>query len=66
LSFGITAFDVSALMQDGTTKTAFTTADDWTDIKSVTFGVSGADTFRGSAVTRTAQASFFPRNILSH
>lgn len=66
LAFDLDNFQVSILQRDGTTKTAFTTSDVWTNIKSLTVSITGKQTFLKQTVKRTLSASFFPRNVLSN
>lgn len=63
---GVQNFQVSALMQDGTTKTTYIPGDDWSLLKAIRISVTGTDTVQGKPVTRTLSADFFPRNILSN
>lgn len=65
LVFGISDFQVVLNMKDGTTKTSFSQSDDWSQIKSIAVTLTGQDTYRGSTITRSLSAEFFPRNILS-
>lgn len=65
VSFNISDFQVVVTMQDGTTKTAFTTADPWTSISTVQVTVTGSDHYAGNTTTKTLSTQFFPRNILS-
>ena len=66
VAFNITDFQVQALMQDGTTKTAFAPTDAWISIKQIQIDLSGAETFAQKLVTRTVTGKFFPRNVLSN
>ena len=66
LAFDLDNFQVSILQRDGTTKTAFTPSDTWTNIKSVTVAITGKDKFLKQTVKRTLSASYFPRNVLSN
>lgn len=66
ISFGITNMQVSILMQDATTKTAFTTADAWDQIKSIDLTLTGVDEYRNQNITRSLIGKFFPRNVLSN
>lgn len=63
---GVSAFQVVARMQDGTTSAAFAPGDDWSDIQSLQFNLTGIDRAFGEDVVRTLTAEFFPRNILSN
>lgn len=63
---GVTDFQVSALMQDGTTRTTFVAGDDWSDIRALQISITGQDSHLGEPIIRTLNAQFFPRNILSN
>lgn len=63
---GVQDFQVTALMQDGSTKTTFIPGDDWSKLKALRISVTGTETVQGEALTRTLSADFFPRNILSN
>jgi type IV pilus assembly protein PilW len=65
LVFGITDFQIVLNMKDGTTKTSYTQSEDWTLIKSIAITLTAQDTYRGTPITRSLSAEFFPRNILS-
>ena len=66
VSFGVTGLSVNVLMQDGTLKSSFTTADDWTEIERVEPTLSAGETYRGQLMTRSLAGQFFPRNVLSN
>jgi type IV pilus assembly protein PilW len=63
---GVTDFQVSALMQDGSTRLTFIPGDNWSQLKSISVSVTGRDTALGKTLNRTLAANFFPRNILSN
>ena len=63
---GVEDFQVTALMQDGTTKNTYIAGDDWSQLKALRISVTGTDTVQGEALTRTLSSDFFPRNILSN
>lgn len=66
VSFGITNFQVKALLNTGVTKLTFLPTDVWTLITKLQIAISGEDRFGGSPLERTLSGSFFPRNILSN
>lgn len=66
VSFGITDFQVSAIMQDGSTKTAFTSSDAWNTIAQIQIDITGQDRYAGRLLTKTVTGKFFPRNVLSN
>lgn len=63
---GVQDFQVTALMQDGTTKDTYIAGDDWSQLKALRIQVTGTDTALGEQVSRTLSSDFFPRNILSN
>lgn len=63
---GVSGFQVTAYMQDSTTKTSFAVTDTWTQIRSIDVSLSAQDSFEGQAMNKTVSAQFFPRNILSN
>lgn len=66
ISFGISGFNVEAVMQDGTTKTSFSESDSWTQISLVKITLKGQDSFAKETIERTLIGQFFPRNVLSY
>ncbi len=66
VAFGIQDFQVSAHMNDGTDKSALTSADDWTDIAYLNLTISADDSFGGQSISSTLSSRYFPRNILSN
>lgn len=66
VAFDMTQFQVSISMQDGTTRTSFTTADNWTQITALVASLTGDERYNGQVISRTLSSSFFPRNILSN
>ncbi len=64
--FGVSDFQVTITESTGTTKTSFSSSDDWTDIQSVDISLTAADTSSLQDIDRTLNASFFPRNVLSN
>lgn len=64
--FGLTDFQVTATLNDGTVQTSFATGSDWSTLKFLTITLSGSDTSRGRQIAKTVSSQFFPRNILSH
>ena len=66
IAFRIQNMQVSALMRDNTTKTSFTTSDNWALIKALKIDLTGNDRFAGETLVRTVTGEFFPRNVLSN
>jgi prepilin-type N-terminal cleavage/methylation domain-containing protein len=62
---GIAGFDVRIRLTDGTLVDTFTATQDWTTIRSIEVSVRSEIDVRGTAVDRTMQAAYFPRNVLS-
>jgi hypothetical protein len=62
---GITGFQVSAVMSDGTVRTGFLRTDDWSQIAAIEISLSNATSYQKKAITRSLTARYFPRNILS-
>jgi len=63
---GITDFQISFLMQDGSTDTSFANTDDWSLIRRVRFGLSAQREMRDRTVSRALTTDVFPRAILSN
>jgi len=61
----ISDFQISILMNDGTTKNSFTNADSWRSIKTIRISLSGQETTLGRLIQRQTSGEFFPRNVLS-
>jgi hypothetical protein len=66
VSFGITDFQISLTLADGSTRSAFSDTDNWTLINAVSLSLSGQDSFRKKVIQRTLTAAYFPRNVLSN
>jgi hypothetical protein len=66
VAFGITDFQVTARMQDGTERASFAPTDPWTSIQTLRLDLSGSEKHAGGAINRTERVSFAPRNILSN
>jgi hypothetical protein len=66
VAFGLTNLQVVIHMVDGTEKTSFGIADDWTQIESIEVTVAGEQSFRGVPMQASLSSRFFPRNILSN
>jgi type IV pilus assembly protein PilW len=58
-------FQVSALMQDGTTLSTVPATTDWTKLYALEIRLVGRSTFLRRTMERTLVGRFFPRNILS-
>jgi hypothetical protein len=65
VTFGISQFQVSAILQDNTVMTTFGAGDNWGDLKSVEVSISGTETHRNGMIETTFTSRFFPRNVLS-
>ena len=63
---GIDDFQVTLLLQDSSSATTFTVNDDWSQIQSVQFLMTGRRDLRDRSVMRTMTAAVLPRNVLSH
>ena len=64
---GVTAFQVEAVMQDGTTKTSLANTDNWTLVQAIRLTITGTENMPGRKTTvRTVVGEYFPRNILSN
>ena len=64
--FGVSDFQVSINYPDGTSTDSFTVDDNWTQIASLQISITVEDSFAGKQISRTMEAEFFPRNILSN
>lgn len=65
VAFGVTDFQVTAEMQDGTSSSFFTSSDSWTQLKAVGVRIVGSDHYAGRTITRTVRGEYCPRNVLS-
>ncbi|MBX7145463.1 MAG: prepilin-type N-terminal cleavage/methylation domain-containing protein [Oligoflexia bacterium] len=63
---GVSGFQVTAYMQDSSTKTSFGVTDTWTQIRALDISITGQASFEGQNMSKTVSAQFFPRNILSN
>jgi len=52
-------------LNDSSTRTSWTRADQWDDIQSIEVTLTGTETFEKRSITRQLTSRFFPRNILS-
>jgi len=66
VAFGMTDFQASAKMQDGSTKSSFISTDDWTKLSYIELTLTAQDTFAKEPVKVALSSRFFPRNILSN
>ncbi len=66
VSFGITNFQVAAIMQDGSTKSSFVATDAWNTIAQLQIDITGEDRYAGRTIIKTVTGKFFPRNVLSN
>lgn len=65
VTFGISQFQVSAILQDDSILTAFGPGDKWGELKSIEVSISGKETYRNGTIETTFTSRFFPRNVLS-
>jgi type II secretory pathway pseudopilin PulG len=65
ISFGITDFNIEIALQDNTTLTTFTTANNWNDIKYIQVSIAGQENTAHELLNSELTGKFFPRNILS-
>jgi hypothetical protein len=63
---GVTAFQIIAHMNDGTTRTTLTSADNWTNVAALELQLEGEESIGGRTITNNLNTRIFPRNILSH
>jgi len=63
---GITDFQISFLMQDGSTETSFDNTDEWSQIRLIRLDLSGEREMRDRTLSRTLTSDIFPRAILSN
>lgn len=63
--FGLTNFQVEAVLTDGTVLTSFSSSDNWADLRSVQIRSTAQEESRGRTLETTLEAAYFPRNILS-
>lgn len=66
VAYGITEFQITATLQDGTQLNTLNEDDDWTQLRSVTVNLTGEVTEHGRTIERSVLASYFPRNVLSN
>ena len=66
VAFGLTDFQISAMMQDGSTQAALGRDDDWTTLAALSVSLTAEATFAGNTIERSLTSQFFPRNILSN
>ncbi|MGK7907558.1 MAG: PilW family protein [Synechococcus sp.] len=63
---GVTHFQVTVTMQDGTVLTQFQPGDDWSQIASIDVSLSGETFYSATeSIDQTLTSSFLPRNVLS-
>ena len=58
-------FQISVGMNDGTTKTSFSSTDDWTSVRYVEVFLSALQRVGSRSMRRSLRSRFFPRNVLS-
>lgn len=64
--FGVTNFQIQAILTDGTVKDTFGSGDSWTQLAAIDVSVSGNESLRDHPnISTTLRSRFFPRNILS-
>jgi hypothetical protein len=67
VAFGITDFQVTLSMADGTTLTSFAAVDNWSQIRTVNITLIGNDALpKGQIINSSLTSNFFLRNILSN
>jgi len=68
VAFGVTDFQVTFDLQDGTTVAEFAQSGttDWKDVRAIRMTLSGMSEFKGHQVSSTITSTFFPRNVLSY
>jgi type IV pilus assembly protein PilW len=66
VAFGITDFQLSAIMQDGTTKSSLVATDSWTQISQILVELSGNEQYAGRNFSHSVSGMYFPRNVLSN
>jgi len=68
VAFDVTNFQVTFLLQDGTSVSAFAQdgTKDWKDIHQIEMTLSGRASFKGQTLRSTITSKFFPRNVLSY
>ncbi len=65
VTFGLSTFQLQAILQDGTVKNSMTASDAWASLASISLTVSGQQKIKGRTIATTLSSRFFPRNILS-
>lgn len=63
---GITDFQISFLMQDGSTETSFDNTDEWSQIRIIRLDLSAEREMRDRTLSRALTTDVFPRAILSN
>lgn len=67
VAYNVSAFSVSLRRQDDTTITSLQPGDNpgWQKIRAVLVSMTGTESWRHTATTRSLAAEYFPRNVLS-
>ena len=63
--WGVSDFQVSINLNDGTNVTSFDRTQNWANIASIEVSITGSDSFKQRNITNTLTSRFFPRNVLS-
>jgi len=61
----VTAFEVRAILQDGTALTDFPAGHAFSDLKAIEVTIDGTTVRGRESITRALSAQFFPRNVMS-
>lgn len=62
---GITAFQIQAVMADGSIVDALSATDEWSDLAALNVSLVAESEESGEPLTREVSGRFFPRNVLS-
>lgn len=63
---GITGFQLTAGLDDGSVLQSFTDTDDWTELAFVEISMTASGSLFGEPYQRTLSSRYYPRNILSN
>ena len=66
VAFGATDFQVTGILNDDTSVTAFDQTRDWTTLQAIDISITGSERFVRKNMLRTLSGRYFPRNILSN
>ncbi len=65
VAFGVTDFQLQAILQSGTVLTSFGSGDAWSELEAIEVSVSGSEQRKSQSIDTQLTSRFFPRNILS-